>query len=101
MAAEAAGVSRKTLYRWLKDVDFLAALADAQAEALAGLSRRLVALGDQAASVLRDAMSDSNTPINARLRASNIVLGRLLELHELTALDTRLRNLEKRIGLLP
>ena len=97
-AAEAAGVSRKTLYRWLKDADFLAALAEAEAEALATLSRTLVALGDQAVAVLRDAMRDSTAPINARLRAADMVLSRLLQLRELVNLDRRLSNLEARVN---
>ena len=69
-----------------------------EAEALAALSRTLVALGDQAVAVLRDAMRDSTAPINARLRAADMVLSRLLQLRELVNLDRRLSNLEARVN---
>ncbi len=98
-AAEAAAVSRTTIYRWLKDPVFQNALNAAESEALAALSRKLVVLGSQAACVLDDAMRDANTPVSVRLRAADIVLSRLLQLRELVQLDTRVTEIELRLGI--
>lgn len=95
-AAKTAGVSRNTLYRWMKDKDFLVAMADAEADALSGLSRTLVSLGDQAVTVLRDAMSDPEAPISARIRAADTVFSRLLQLRNLVDLEKRVSELEDR-----
>jgi transposase len=48
-AADRAGVSRKTVYRWLKDPTFRATLDAATKDALNNLSLRVVALGNKAA----------------------------------------------------
>ena len=93
-AATAAGVSRDTLYRWLKDDTFKQALTGAEGEALAALSRSLVSMGDTATATLRDAMTGSNTPTGAKIRAADIVLARLLQLRELVTLEDRISRLE-------
>ena len=48
-AAAAAGVSSKTVYAWLKQPAFQAALGAAAAAALTGLARRIAGLRDSAA----------------------------------------------------
>lgn len=96
-AAIAAGVSRDTLYRWLKDDTFKKALIEAEGEALASLSRALVAMGEDAAATLRAAMADKAAPTGPKLRAADIVLGRLLQLRELVDLEERLSELERRV----
>ena len=55
-------------------------------------------LGGQAGCVLHDVMRDTNAPVSARLRAADIVLSRLLQLRELVQLDTKVTELELRIG---
>jgi len=97
-AAKASGVSRNTLYRWMKEPDFMVAVANAEADALTGMSRALVKLGDQAAAVLRDAMNDPETPINTRLRAADTVFSRLLQLRELVNVEKRVTELEERVS---
>lgn len=92
-AALAAGVVRGTLYRWMADESFIAELRQAEAEALAGLSRSLAGLGDSAAAALRDALG-SHQKITVRLRASEIVIANLLRLRELVDIEERLRRLE-------
>ena len=96
-AAEVAGVSRNTLYRWLKQDRFKAALAEAEAEALISLSRALVRLGDKAATTLEDAMDDGDAALSARVRAADIVLSRLLQLRELVDLEGRIVKLEEAV----
>jgi phage terminase small subunit len=93
-AAEAAGISRNTFYRWMADDTFLAALHEAEGAAVAGLSRALAGLGDAAAAALRDALQPSNK-ITVRLRAAEIVTDRLLKIRELVDIEQRLIVLEK------
>lgn len=92
-AAEAANVTRKTLYRWLKDATFVAALTEAEAEALARLQRALLALGVSAIVALNDALQP-HQKITTRLRASETVITNLLRLRELVDIERRLAALE-------
>lgn len=96
-AATAAGVSRDTLYRWLKDDTFRQALTEAESEALQTLSRSLVAMGEDASKALRDAMTGKEVPTGAKLRAVDIVLGRLMQLRELINLEERVAEIERRL----
>ena len=93
-AALEAGVGRSSLYRWMDDQTFIAALREAESEAIAGLSRSLAGLGDAAAGALRDALGPGNK-ITVRLRASEIVISNLLRLRELVDLEARIQALEK------
>lgn len=97
-AAAAAGVSRNTLYRWLRNPAFKAELDAATGEAIDALSRALVALGDKATATLDGAMSGDDTPITVKVRAADVTLARLLQIRELGALEKRVSDLEKMIG---
>lgn len=92
-AATLAGSTRQALHRWLADPAFVAALREAESEALAALSRRLVTQGEQAAAALTDAL-DPSQGIKDRLRAAEIVLNNLLKLRELLDFEQRLAALE-------
>ncbi|MDP9358158.1 MAG: phBC6A51 family helix-turn-helix protein [Chloroflexota bacterium] len=98
-AAQACGVSRATLHRWLQDPAFLAAVRDTEAKALDDLSRLLVRLGRTAAATLAKAMGDPVAPYPTRVRAADAVLGRLLQLRELATLEARVAELERAAGL--
>lgn len=93
-AAADAGVSVRTLQRWFDDPAFMAMLRHAEAAAVAGLSRRLAALGDSAMEALSDALAPYNK-IGTRLRAAQIVIDNLIRLRELVDIETRLSQLEK------
>lgn len=99
-AAQAAGVSRKTIYAWLKDNEaFKAALDRAEAAALKALERDLVRLGKAATDTLGEAIAGGNGATMAtRVRASDIILGRLLQLREIVDLEERVQALEERNG---
>jgi AcrR family transcriptional regulator len=93
-AARAAKVSRSTLYRWLRDdAIFQVALEAATRQALREFSTTLVRLAQKAAQALDDAL-DSGQEIHHRLRAADIVTGRLLAVRELVDLEERLSRLE-------
>ena len=98
-AAQAAGVSRETLHRWLKQPAFLEAVRAAEAEALDELSRSLVGLGREARATLAAAMQDPSAPWATRVRAADASLGRLLQLRELATLEARVAELERQAGL--
>ena len=91
-AAAAAKVSRNSIYRWMKDDTFISELRSAEAEAVQGLSRALVGLGEKATRALADALDSDK--ITIRLRASEIVIGNLLKIRELVDLESRLAALE-------
>src|SRR5215217_1778868 len=98
-AAKEAGVSRESLYRWLKQPAFLEAVREAEARALDELSRLLVRLGRSAATTLGQAMVDKAAPAATRVRAADVVLARLLQLRELAVLEQRVTELEKLAGV--
>ncbi len=98
-AAQAAGVSRDTLYRWLKAPVFQRAVRQAEAQALDDLSRLLVRLGRTAVATLAKAMSDATVPPASRVRAADAALSRLLQLRELATLEARLTALEEAAGI--
>ena len=98
-AAAAAGVSRDTLYRWLKQPAFLAAVRGAEAAALDELSRALVRLGRTAAATLAKAMADPAAPWPTRVRTADASLERLLQLRELATLEARVQALEAAAGV--
>lgn len=93
-AAEAAGVTRRTLYRWQQQPEFVAALKQAEQAALTELSRALAGLGVAAVDALRDALSKSEK-MNHRLRASEIAIANLLRVRELIEIEERLQALEE------
>ena len=97
-AARAANVSRKTLYRWLRQSDFTEALEVAAQESLANLSRELVRLGAQSVTTLEEAMTDTEAAASTKVRAADVVLARLLQLRELVSIELRLAALEKKSG---
>ncbi len=98
-AADAAGVSRKTVYKWLSIPAFQEAINNAQAEAMARLSRALIALGGSAVLTLGETMNDHTQPAAVRVRAADIVTNRLLTMRESVEFEARLAELEKQAGI--
>jgi len=66
-AAEKAGVQPKTIYRWLKQPEFTAALSEAQAREIETASRRLAGMQSDALDALADVFARSD-----RLAALNV-----------------------------
>jgi len=98
-AAQSVGVSRETLYRWLKEPTFNQAVRQAEARALDDLSRLLVRLGRTAVATLAKAMNGPTVPAASRVRAADAALGRLLQLRELATLEARITALEDAAGI--
>lgn len=98
-AAQAAGCSERSLYRWLREPVFAAALDEAQREALGVVQRRLVSLSVAATSALAKVMNDPDAPHHALLRAADIALHRQQTLRELNEIEQRLVEVEQRLNL--
>ena len=94
-AAQAAGVARDTLYRWMRQDDFRSALKTAEAASIENLARELVRLGEKAARTLDEAMTAEDATTSARVRAADIVISKLLQLREMVDLEKRLQTLER------
>ncbi|MBE3143368.1 MAG: hypothetical protein IMZ61_05515 [Planctomycetes bacterium] len=96
-AAQAAGVSRVTIYKWMRDQAFKDALKAGAAEALESLSRSLVSMGEKAVKTLEEALTYDLKAPGARVRAADVILSRLLQLRELVDLENRVSELEKAV----
>lgn len=96
-AANAAGVSERTINRWLADPTFRAELRRLEAEQLQRLGRRIMGLGELAAGALQDALGPGQ-PMAHRLRAADLVTSRGPQLAELAQIVARLEAIEKRLG---
>lgn len=96
-AAAAAGVTARTLTRWLNDSAFCDALAEAQRAAIAATIRRLAGATGEAVTTLQAIMANKEAPDGARVRAADVVLSRLMTLTELHDLEARLADVERKL----
>ena len=94
-AAVASGVGESTIYKWLGEVAFRAALAQAEGEAVAAAGRRLAVLAETALDTVADVMADPTTPAPVRVRACEVILNNLLRYREVVTFETRLTDLER------
>lgn len=94
-AANEAGVSKRTLQRWLDDPGFRAELTIREGEALSGITRRLVGLADQAVKSIAEILSDPGLPSLTKLRAAEAVLSNLLKLRDQVDIENRIAKLER------
>ena len=97
-AAAAVGVSERTLYRWLTDPAFRAALSVAEGDLLDAATRRLLTLQDDAIGAFEDVLTGGpDVTDTARLRAAQAVLDYLLKLREMRSVEERLTALEAKV----
>lgn len=97
-AATTAGVGARTLYRWLTEQPFKAALATAEGELLDAATRRLLGLQDAAIETFDDILKSASASQALRLRAAQSVLDYLLKLREQRDVEHRLQALEAALG---
>lgn len=94
-AAKKAGVADRTLRHWLAtDEAFQDALRQAESQVIDHLARRLVAFSDGAITVLASVMVNRDEKTADRVRASDIILGRMLTMTEIRNIERRLADLE-------
>jgi len=98
-AAEAAGVSVRTLRRWRDSPLFTAELQARGGEALEDTARQLSAAMRAAPATIAAIMTDGKLPAGVRLAAAKTALENGMRLIELTDLMQRLEALEKHANI--
>ena len=73
-AAKAAGVSNKTLFRWMQLPEFDRAYRDARRAAFGQATARLQQASSAAVSALLKVLVDPSSPASARVRAADCIL---------------------------
>jgi hypothetical protein len=94
-AAAAAKVHENTIGQWMKEPLFMAGLREAESVAMAAVSRSLVSIADKAAGTLETVLDSDHARDSSRIRAADVVLGRLLEIRSMAELEERIRKLEE------
>jgi hypothetical protein len=93
-AAEAARISERTLFGWLKEKAFADAYRAARALAVSQAISRLQQVSSQAVDTLEGVMKDIETPAPAKVTAAKTVLEMALKGTEMAELQWRLAALE-------
>lgn len=97
-AAKAAGVHENTVGQWMREPAFLGALQQAEGEAMQVITRSLVSLAEKAAGVLKSILDDTQARNSSKVRAADVVLGRLLEIKRMSEFEDRLRRIEEALN---
>jgi hypothetical protein len=93
-AATKAGVTPRTLYRWLDEPTFRLALNTALDKSIDAAARGLVRLTERAIEVVETVLDNEQLHPATRLRAADLVLSNMLKLAELRTLAQRVAALE-------
>ena len=96
-AAQAVGISRQALHRWIKEPEFARELHQASGEMVIQVSRRLTSLMLQAVDELENLLQ-SDIPRD-KLRAADLILSHGIRLRELTEIESRILELERKVGV--
>lgn len=103
-AARVAKVSRQTVYAYLDDDEFVKALTEKESEFIRLLNSRLAGLSEKCIDALTDALDpkqsndgDDVRVMALRARTASSILDKLLNIRELTILESKLADLEGRI----
>jgi len=97
-AADAGGVSERSVRRWMALPAFKQELVWAEAETLKSAARRMGCLANKALGVLEGVLDDNSAADGPRIRAATAVLDICLRWHERVTIEERLQALEKRMG---
>lgn len=92
------GIHENTIYRWCKEPAFQEALREAERESMKNLTISLMILADKATDTLQSVMENEKALDSSKVRAADIVLGRLLQTRELLELEERIAKLEDSIN---
>jgi len=97
-AAQEAGISVVTLWRWLKQPAFQEVLRQARREAFSQSTGRLQQASSAAVSTLLRVMAGADTPASSKVQASRSVIELSQKSFELEDMEIRLARLEKLAG---
>jgi hypothetical protein len=89
-AAKDAGVSSRSIRRWMKDSKFAQALAQSMSQSHRLFSARLSAIGEQSLDTIQSILSDSSISPSVRARVALGVMSARLEAAKLASIDVRL-----------
>jgi len=95
-AARRAGLSERTLWRYLSDAEFKQALRERQDKATSALGAALTGLSDKAIETLTELLEDTETPPSVQARVALSVVKQRGDLIELADLSERISRLEEK-----
>ena len=97
-ASENAGVTERTIYRWLNEPGFKAELKAGEQAVLERTTRRLLALTETALDSLEQVLSEpAARGSSVRLRAVQVALEQLLKFRDVFDIEERLSRLERQV----
>ena len=94
-AAKAAGISMRTLMRWLKIPEFQAAYREARRTAYSQAVAKLQQGATAAATTLLKVMLDQGTPASVKVRAAECVMTHSSKAIEIEDIEARVSELER------
>jgi hypothetical protein len=94
-AARVANAGTRTLYRWLKQPEFIAGYREAKRAAFSQAIARLYPMSSAAVTILGKVMIEPNTPPATKVRAADSVLKHTAKSIELEDIEVRLSELER------
>jgi len=94
-ASKIAGVSNRTLTRWLTDPDFTRALKQAEGDLISNNIRELIKDLDVNRQTIMDIRDDPKTPEHVKLKACMALDSSVKSWRDLQNLETRITNLEE------
>jgi hypothetical protein len=97
-AAEAAGVSEVTLWRWLQNSEFRASYMEVRRVAVQRAIARTQAATSEAVETLREVMSDKSAKGSERISAAKAILDYAMKGIELEDHEQRLEELEAKLA---
>jgi hypothetical protein len=97
-AAKAAGISQRTLMRWLKLPEFQAAYREARRAAYSQAVAKLQQGATAAATTLLKVMLDQGTPASVKVRAAECVMNHSSKAIEIEDIEARVTELERAAG---
>lgn len=92
-AAEAAGVTRRTIHRWLAEPEFKTALANAEAAALAAVARAMAGNASKATAALVAILDNPEASDRDKIAAARVLLGSLPNIRLLGSIESQLAEL--------
>lgn len=96
-AAEAAGVHKATVYRWLQEPQFQAEYREARREALSRATARLQQISSEAVEAFREIVGDRSQQGASRVGAARVILDYAARMTEVEDFGERLARLEERL----
>jgi hypothetical protein len=94
-AAQAAGISPRTLMRWLKIAEFQKAYREARRQAFGQSIARLQQATSAAAATLMKIMVDPTAPASVRVRAADSIFNHSAKAIEIEDIEVRVAELER------